>query len=1058
MKHSFIRRMTALVLILGMLLPVAADATTGQIGAGQETSKNANGVISSDGSAGLLQAASIEELTRDSQILKYIDEDVLIANQHVIRLPEEETLSSYAFLNTNGMMTVYYMDKAVKFVDESGKIVEKDISVKNTRDGFATVTNDVSLHLPNDPEAGISLSYSDYCITLVPEGGALRRAAQNSEAAVTYPDYFGTGASLVYTPMLDGLKEDIVLDSYTGVTSFAFRLFTDGLRFYQENGHYYLAESAKAKVRINMGDVVAFDARGRFSVGSMAITTVEMGREYVLTLSVDEAFLTNASTAYPVSIDPTLTVSDNTHGAGAIEDITLYSGAPNANCDWPYLHCGYYDSTYKVARTMFRLTGLLSASAYQSATAGEITSAKFYIKEATGTAALPVHIYANAGSANWTETGATWNNALCQLGTQYATASPGVNQVACYDITNLVKAWKNGTASAQAGFVLVSSNETTKDKAFYSSEATNTANRSYVVVEYEVGNGFENAINIGAGLTNLVNITTAGEQRYFIFKPSITDFYTIESQGSNQNAKVWLYNYNYVELDNATASWNTNNFSLTYHLVYAQTYYIVVGNTTAETSSYSFLVKASTSVAPPQASGISISSAKTIAITGAYETQNYRFVPDTTGEYIFQSSNAVGDPKIWIYDSNLIYCDENDDGGGNGNFRLTKTLNAGSTYYIVLGHFGNFTGTYGVNVLKPVTVSEDVCHLKNIGTDLYLDIHGPNEQRFVHQWSKHYDNQGKWSVKLHSDGYYTIQSKYDQQYYLGISTTNTGENNIVLYENISDNTRWKIYETTNTAITATTAKFLIEPKNAKGKTLCAPNTVEGAELQLCWMSVSINNRNKWGIGIEWDIELEGKKMSNWCWAAATRVFCKHYLDVPDTRTQETMVTKVKGGIVDQGGDAYGSLCAVNYYSSGDIRDNPYNFIVQENLILTEEALQRYLDDGHVVYIWRMKPNSNTDTVEAHACVIIGYTTFAEEGGGLNNRYILFDPDPIIRPDPWDNPEVTVGRKHAKSYQWICNGKNMMSGDSLNDGGIWVGYLAVGTTSYAFETMSPVWNE
>ena len=44
-------------------------------------------------------------------------------------------------------------------------------------------------------------------------------------------------------------------------------------------------------------------------------------------------------------IDPSITVSDNTHSAGAIEDASVYSLKPNMNAGtWTYNHAGYYDS------------------------------------------------------------------------------------------------------------------------------------------------------------------------------------------------------------------------------------------------------------------------------------------------------------------------------------------------------------------------------------------------------------------------------------------------------------------------------------------------------------------------------------------------------------------------------------------------------------------------------------------------------------------------------------------------------------------------------------------
>lgn len=436
---------------------------------------------------------TIDQLTANTQVLNYVDESVFASNNHVRRLEDEETLSSYVFLNSDGTKTVYYTYQEVKYLAPDGTIVEKDISLVNTTNGYETASNDVELSLPNDPANGIGISYLGYDITLTPQGGMMRSPAQNNGTAIFYPDYFGIGASLMYTPTLSGVKEDIVLAHYTGINTFSFRLETDGLNLYLENNRYYLAVSEDADMRIDMGDIVSFDAHGRFDIGTLAVETITEGDEYILTLTVDEAFLTDENTTYPVSIDPTLTVSDNTHGAGAIEDVTIYSGTPNANGNWTYSHCGYYNSTYKVARTLVRLSGLYNDNTYRGASPAAITSAKFHIREASGTSGQQIELYQNTGDSTWTETGATWTNAghVMKPGDPSSTATAVSNTDTVFDITSLLKYWKVVPLSnTYAGFILKSTNETSKDKAFYSSEYSTISYRPYVEVTYNQSSGY----------------------------------------------------------------------------------------------------------------------------------------------------------------------------------------------------------------------------------------------------------------------------------------------------------------------------------------------------------------------------------------------------------------------------------------------------------------------------------------------------------------------------------------------------------------------------------------
>ena len=467
------KSMIALLLVLCMILTILPGASLRSEAAEAEAEP---------------QAAEEElhtfQLDADCKILNYVHEDVFTSANHVARLMEAETPSSYVFLNEDGTTTVYYMAEAVKFVDANGITQEKDLTLTATVGGYTTTKNDFGLTISQNPANGVSLVWNNKSVRLIPQGGtAAETVVENN--AVRYVDYYGAGMDLVYTPTLTGVKEDIVLESYTGQNTFTFMLNTGGLNLYSANGRYFLASSKTATDRIELGEVVTFDARGRFSVGTMTAQTVKPGQIYQLTLTVDEAFLTDPNTTYPVSVDPQLTISDNTHGANAIEDVSIYLSKPTTNGNWTYLHSGYYDSTYGVARTLFRLTGLIGSSEYQSLNASKVNSAYFHIWEASGTTAMNVNLRANTGSSTWSESGATWNNAGVTLGTTYDTENIGANAKATFDITTLVRAWLNGTENAQKGFVLQNSSEITIDKAFYSSEYGTASYRPYVVLNYE---------------------------------------------------------------------------------------------------------------------------------------------------------------------------------------------------------------------------------------------------------------------------------------------------------------------------------------------------------------------------------------------------------------------------------------------------------------------------------------------------------------------------------------------------------------------------------------------
>jgi hypothetical protein len=141
----------------------------------------------------------------------------------------------------------------------------------------------------------------------------------------------------------------------------------------------------------------------------MVVETVIPGQRYKLTISANEAFLTDLETLYPVTVDPTLTVSDNTHGAGAIEDAPVFSGKPNSNFgSYVYNTIGYHSESYGTAMTVVRLAGLLSDDLYESLSESNIENVTFYMKDG-GSSSAAVNIHTVTGSATWTESNVTYS-------------------------------------------------------------------------------------------------------------------------------------------------------------------------------------------------------------------------------------------------------------------------------------------------------------------------------------------------------------------------------------------------------------------------------------------------------------------------------------------------------------------------------------------------------------------------------------------------------------------------------------------------------------------------
>ncbi len=431
---------------------------------------------------------SLEYAFDGTFVRDYVDNEVLDEAGHVARIPEEEDLDTYVFLNRDGTKSVYYMDNNVRYVDENGERVEKDLSIVRKNKGYSLKASDVKLWFPDVLSDGISVKYDNFHLTLYPQGVAdTEEVVIDEYERITYPGVFGENTVLAYTPTLSGLKEDIILSEYTGQLSFDFLIHTHGMRILMQDGKWIVKKPGNGNKDIfELGAVQIYDSAGNFCVGEMNVTAQNNGSKYILTLTAPEEFLTDPDTVYPVTIDPTISVSDNLTGANAIEDSVLYSGTPAVNYGgFTYLTVGYNGSTYGVGRAIFRLPGLYNSELYNSLSSSQILSVTFHTWDASGHDSLPINVLATV-NIPWTESEVKWNNAPGGYpGLSPVTAYMPSGDFACFDITTIVEWWKAGN-SPQGGLTMMNPNETSElyKKVPCSSETAITDRRPYVIMTY----------------------------------------------------------------------------------------------------------------------------------------------------------------------------------------------------------------------------------------------------------------------------------------------------------------------------------------------------------------------------------------------------------------------------------------------------------------------------------------------------------------------------------------------------------------------------------------------
>lgn len=453
-----------------------------------------------------------------SEIPAAVGIDTAQKKGHIQRLYDEEPdLNTVMFKNADGSKTAYYYNYPVKYTDENGKV--KDITldiVSSTKAAGAFESKDTFAKSMFSQKLtdGITLSSDGVSLRLVPvfEQGIVgitpiapgaemlsSSTAASSSAAVLSGDKviyeYDSKTSYEYTLTYAGFKEDIVVSEYTGQTEYVFTLYTNGLTLTEIKDDYYLCNE-KGEIKAALGSIIIFTADWQNNTfGSMSAESIIENEEYLLTIHVDAEYLSDPKTKYPIRIDPTLEISYENNGAGAIEDIVVNSADELSGSDGE-ISAGKWGSDNSVSRILMRFPNLSD----ELAAMGSITSATVYIHDLMCQYEyLTLDCYPFTGPV-WSESSATWDNTdqdqfsasgfplLDSYEISYYTGiefdTPHEYE---YDITAAVSGWKSGAYDIEKGIIFKAADDHEADTVHnYKTFASfNRANyKPYLVIEY----------------------------------------------------------------------------------------------------------------------------------------------------------------------------------------------------------------------------------------------------------------------------------------------------------------------------------------------------------------------------------------------------------------------------------------------------------------------------------------------------------------------------------------------------------------------------------------------
>lgn len=263
-----------------------------------------------------------------------VDEEAMLADDHTINLE-----------NKDGSNTVYLFSEPISYTDENGNLKTKDISVekadkklKSKGYDYTNGQNDYRINFSKDYNTGVQAEFDNCSYSIIPisdydtVGKETVAEYLNEKFEVfQYKNIYGDGTNLRFYPQLNGIKDEIVLDSNIGKNIFSFKIETNNCIASLDDDGAVVLKNTDDEVVQTFSKPFAYDSDFVDGIYDEHYVDCEYTLDeisngsYILSISVDKNWLESESTVYPVTIDPTTVNVDTYRDAG------VYSKVPN-NC------------------------------------------------------------------------------------------------------------------------------------------------------------------------------------------------------------------------------------------------------------------------------------------------------------------------------------------------------------------------------------------------------------------------------------------------------------------------------------------------------------------------------------------------------------------------------------------------------------------------------------------------------------------------------------------------------------------------------------------------------
>lgn len=490
------------------------------------------------------------ELLMKSEIPDAIEYNNVIDKGHCKRvIEEEESLNSIVFKNTDGTHSRYIFNYPVKYIDEHGNVQDKSLEIKEDKktNSYISDSSDISATFNKDLNSGVQLEYENIDLKMIPNFNISENSyveLSDDKKNISYSCH--NNISLEYSLTYQGIKEDIILNKYSGINKFSFTLLTNGLKLDIDEDKNYNLYDSNGLIRANIGEIVIYDSANNMCIGSLVSKTIKENTEYLLEISVDETFLTDSETVFPVYIDPTIEIDYEHYGSNlydgepAISYSTIYSdGSSNSN---GVMTVGKYNS--KVSRVLMRFPALFTSTyGFYKMDKNQVNSVNVYLKDVgyqSDINAMDVTCYEYKN--HWPDCWEKWDMYDDNLEPLYSNNichSSGIEQTPihtyAFNITSLAKKWNFSMGSHYWKYgIMFKADDAVENgnKSLYSSFGSYNSvyYAPYLVIDYNTIYDYEFAQDAPLSYTYKSSLYLEAGKEYIFQTEKATDYFNCDTE------------------------------------------------------------------------------------------------------------------------------------------------------------------------------------------------------------------------------------------------------------------------------------------------------------------------------------------------------------------------------------------------------------------------------------------------------------------------------------------------------------------------------------------------